>query len=84
MRCDICIDVDDVRRAVVFYGEGVGLSVVQEEADWAHLKVGDQTIWIMKAPSGKAGTILSDYAGTGRLYIWTSTWMTSRAPSGGP
>src|ERR1700686_5434310 len=62
MKCESCIDVDDVRSAVHFYGQGIGLSIVQEEDDWAHLKVGDQTIWIMKSPSGPAGAISRDYA----------------------
>ena len=28
MEFSICIDVDDVERAIVFYGRGVGLTVV--------------------------------------------------------
>jgi len=59
--CDTCIDVDDVGRAVKFYGEGIGLPVVRQEVDWAQLKVGDQTIWIMKTDAGLSGTISRDY-----------------------
>jgi len=48
----ICIDVDDVDRAVEFYGRGLGLTVVEHHPDWAHVKLGAQTFWIMKAPAG--------------------------------
>jgi len=61
VKCDICIDVDDVGRAVRFYGESIGLSVVKQEADWAQLKVGDQTLWIMKSAPGPSGAISRDY-----------------------
>ena len=61
MEFSICIDVDDVDRAVVFYGRGLGLMVVKHEPDWAQMKVGDQTIWIMKAPAGVQGQITRDY-----------------------
>jgi len=57
----ICIDVDDVDRAVEFYGRGVGLTVVEHDPDWAHLKLGAQTFWIMKAPAGAQGQISRDY-----------------------
>ena len=50
MKCEICIDVHDVRSAVRFYEQGIGLSVVRQEDDWAQLKIGDQTIWIMQSP----------------------------------
>jgi hypothetical protein len=42
------IDVDDVARAVRFYGDGIGLSMIKQEADWAQLKIGEQTIWQKK------------------------------------
>ena len=61
MKCDICIDVDDVGRAVRFYGDGIGLTVVKQEADWAQLRVGEQTIWIMKSAAGPSGAISRDY-----------------------
>ena len=61
MRCDICIDVDDVAAAVRFYNEGIGLEVVQEVPDWAQLKVGEQTIWIMKIAAGPAGPFTRSY-----------------------
>ena len=35
MEFSICIDVDDVERAVEFYGRGVGLTVVDHEPHWA-------------------------------------------------
>ena len=61
MKCDICIDVDDVGRAVRFYGQGIGLTVVKQEADWAQLKVDEQTIWVMKSAPGRSGPISRDY-----------------------
>ena len=61
MEFSVCIDVDDVERAVVFYGRGVGLTVIEHHPDWAHLQLGAQTFWIMKAPSGAQGQISRDY-----------------------
>ena len=61
MEFSICIDVDDVDRAVVFYGRGLGLTVVEAHPDWAHVKLGSQTFWIMKAPAGAQGRISRDY-----------------------
>jgi predicted enzyme related to lactoylglutathione lyase len=61
MEFSICIDVDDVDRAVVFYGRGLGLTVVEAHPDWAHVKLGAQTFWIMKAPAGAQGRISRDY-----------------------
>jgi predicted enzyme related to lactoylglutathione lyase len=61
MKMEICIDVDDVARAVEFYGRGLGLGVAKQEADWAQLKLGEQTFWIMKIPAGAQGAISRDY-----------------------
>jgi predicted enzyme related to lactoylglutathione lyase len=61
MEFSICIDVDDVDRAVVFYGRGLGLTVVEQHPDWAQVKLGDQTCWIMKSPAGAQGAISRDY-----------------------
>ena len=61
MKLEICIDVDDVAAAVRFYGEGIGLSVVKQEEDWAQVKIGEQTIWIMKIAAGPAGEITRSY-----------------------
>lgn len=61
MEFQICIDVDDVDRAVEFYGRGLGLTVVEHHPDWAQVKLGDQTFWIMKSPAGVQGTISRDY-----------------------
>ncbi len=61
MEFSICIDVDDVDRAVEFYGRGLGLTVVEQHPDWAQVKLGDQTCWIMKAPAGVQGQISRDY-----------------------
>ena len=61
MEFSICIDVDDVDRAVEFYGRGLGLTVVEAHPEWAHVKAGAQTFWIMKAPVGAQGQISRDY-----------------------
>ena len=61
MEFSICIDVDDVDRAAVFYVRGLGLTLVEHHPDWAHLKLGAQTFWIMKAPLGAQGQISRDY-----------------------
>jgi len=61
MKFDICIDVDNVARAVEFYPRGLGFKVGEEHPDWAHLKVDDQTFWIMKIPGGPQGDISRDY-----------------------
>ena len=61
MEFSICIDVDAVDRAVEFYGRGIGLTVVEQHPDWAQVKLGAQTFWIMKAPAGVQGKISRDY-----------------------
>lgn len=61
MEFSICIDVDDVDRAVEFYGRGLGLTVVEHHSDWAQIKLGEQTFWIMKVPAGAQGQISRDY-----------------------
>jgi predicted enzyme related to lactoylglutathione lyase len=61
MEFHICIDVDDVDRAVEFYGRGLGLTVVEHHPDWAQVKLGEQTFWIMQSPAGSRGQILRDY-----------------------
>ena len=48
-------------RAVKFYGRGLGLTVVKQQPDWAQVKLGEQTFWIMKAPAGPQGQISRDY-----------------------
>ena len=61
MEFQICIDVDNVDRAVEFYGRGLGLTVVEHHPDWAQVKLREQTFWIMKAPPGVQGQISRDY-----------------------
>jgi predicted enzyme related to lactoylglutathione lyase len=61
MKFEICIDVEDVDRAVAFYGQGLGLTVAKHERDWAQLKLGEQTVWLMKVESGSDGAISRDY-----------------------
>jgi catechol 2,3-dioxygenase-like lactoylglutathione lyase family enzyme len=51
-----------VARAVHFYSDGIGLSVVKQEPDWAQLNVGELTIWLMKMSAGNAGAISRDYS----------------------
>jgi predicted enzyme related to lactoylglutathione lyase len=61
MKLEICIDVDDVDRAVEFYGRGLGLEIPQHEKDWAKAVLGDQVFWIMKIAAGPSGSISRDY-----------------------
>jgi predicted enzyme related to lactoylglutathione lyase len=61
VKIDICIDVDDVDRAVEFYGRGLGLTVAEHHPDWAQLTLESQTFWIMKVPPGADGPIARDY-----------------------
>jgi catechol 2,3-dioxygenase-like lactoylglutathione lyase family enzyme len=62
VKCEICIDVDDVAHAVHFYGDGIGLPVIKQEPEWAQLKIGELTIWLMKVSAGKTGAISRDYS----------------------
>jgi len=61
VKVEICIDVDDVGRAVEFYGRGLGLDVVEHHPDWAQLRLGQQVFWIMKIAPGLAGPITRNY-----------------------
>lgn len=61
MKLEICIDVDDVDRAVEFYGRGLGLEIPQHEKEWAKAVLGEQVFWIMKIDPGPSGAILRDY-----------------------
>ena len=61
MKFDICIDVDDIDRALEFYGRGLGLTVAEHHPDWAQVKINDQTVWLMKIPAGPQGSIVRDY-----------------------
>lgn len=61
MKFEICIDVDDLGNAVEFYSRGLGLTVVEQSASWAQLKLSEQTFWIMKIAAGKVGPIQRDY-----------------------
>ncbi|MGH7865112.1 MAG: VOC family protein [Candidatus Binataceae bacterium] len=58
---DLCIDVNDVDRAVKFYGQGLGLKVARHESGWAQLNAGRQTLWIMKIKPGPDGKITRNY-----------------------
>jgi predicted enzyme related to lactoylglutathione lyase len=61
MKFDICIDVDDVPRAVAFYGAGLGFDVVESQPDWAQLRLGGQRFWIMRTPAGRDREIMRDF-----------------------
>ena len=61
MKLEISIDVDDVDRAVEFYGRGIGLTVVEHKSEWAQLELSGQTFWIVKLASGPSGPITRDY-----------------------
>jgi predicted enzyme related to lactoylglutathione lyase len=61
MQLEICIDVDDVDRAVEFYGRGLGLQIVEHHDGWAQARLGDQIFWIMKVDAGSDGTVERKY-----------------------
>jgi catechol 2,3-dioxygenase-like lactoylglutathione lyase family enzyme len=61
MKFEICIDVDDVVRAVDFYGRGLGFEFAESRPDWAQLKLNEQTFWIMKTAAGQEGAISRDF-----------------------
>ncbi len=61
MRLEICIDVDDVDRAVDFYGRGLGLEIPQHEKEWAKAVLDEQVFWTMKIAPGPDGAISRDY-----------------------
>jgi predicted enzyme related to lactoylglutathione lyase len=61
VRFEICIDVDDVERAVQFYSQGLGLTVIEHHPDWAQLALNEQTFWIMKVAAGPQGCLTRDY-----------------------
>jgi predicted enzyme related to lactoylglutathione lyase len=60
MKLEICIDVDDVDRAVEFYGRGIGLEIPKHEKEWAQAVLGEQVFWIMKIAPGPSGAISRD------------------------
>lgn len=53
LKLEVCVDVDDVDRAVEFYGRGPGLTVVEHHTDWAHLMLADLTFWMKVPPDGQ-------------------------------
>jgi catechol 2,3-dioxygenase-like lactoylglutathione lyase family enzyme len=61
VKLEICIDVDDVDRAVEFYARGLGLAVAEHQRDWAQLRLGEQVFWIMKIAAGPSGPVTRDY-----------------------
>ncbi len=61
MRLEITIDVDDLERAVEFYCEGLGLSLVERSSDWARVELNGQTFWICRFGAGQHGPISRDF-----------------------
>jgi predicted enzyme related to lactoylglutathione lyase len=49
---EVCIDVDDVAKAIRFYGEGIGLRLVKSDQGWAQMADGETVFWIMESPWG--------------------------------
>jgi catechol 2,3-dioxygenase-like lactoylglutathione lyase family enzyme len=56
----ICIDVDNSDRAVHFYRDGLGLTLVASGPGWAKMTLGDQ-IFVIGIPWGLDGPIPHDY-----------------------
>ena len=61
MKLEICIDVNDVDRAVEFYGRGLRLEIPQHEKEWAKAALGEQVFWFMRINPGPSGAISRDY-----------------------
>ncbi len=61
MRLEITIDVDDLERAVEFYCEGLGLSLVERSSDWARVELNGQTFWICLFGPGPHGSVSRDF-----------------------
>jgi hypothetical protein len=51
---------------------------MKHETEWAQLKVGEQTIWLMKVSAGKAGAISRDYS---RHWTPVASILVASAPS---
>ena len=61
LQLEICIDVDDVNRAVEFYGTGLGLHVAERRESWAKLTLGEQVFWLMQIPAGTSQNATRSY-----------------------
>jgi catechol 2,3-dioxygenase-like lactoylglutathione lyase family enzyme len=61
VKLEITIDVDDLDRAVEFYCRGIGLDLVERNADWARVELDGQTLWIHRFAAGPQGTVTRDY-----------------------
>ena len=61
MRLEISIDVDDLDRAVRFYCDGLGLLLIERGADWAHVRLGEQTLWLCGFAVGAPGSVARDF-----------------------
>jgi predicted enzyme related to lactoylglutathione lyase len=53
---EVCIDVDNVEKAIDFYGSAIGLQVVERDPGWARMADGEIVFWIMKCPSGSSAS----------------------------
>jgi predicted enzyme related to lactoylglutathione lyase len=56
----ICIDVEDVDRAVDFYRDGLGLRLIDSGQGWATMALGEQTFFL-GIPWGPGGRIERDH-----------------------
>ena len=61
MKLDVCIDVNDIDRAVEFYGRGLGLRILEHHEHWAQAQLGDQTFWSIKVDPGSDDVVTRDY-----------------------
>jgi predicted enzyme related to lactoylglutathione lyase len=56
----ISIDVDDLDRAIAFYRDGLGLTLVEKHRGWATMSLGGQTFFL-GLPWGPDGPVKRDH-----------------------
>jgi len=57
----VWLPVNDMDRALGFYGDTLGLEVEQRDEDWSMLKIGDVRIGLnaRESPSGDGGAVVA-------------------------
>jgi predicted enzyme related to lactoylglutathione lyase len=60
----IWLPVTDMKRAVGFYRDSLGLDVLEEDSDWSMVTAGDQRIGLNASedPSGDGGAVIAFHA----------------------
>jgi predicted enzyme related to lactoylglutathione lyase len=57
----IWLPVSDMQRAVAFYGDCLGLQVLEHDGDWSEVTAGDQRIGLnaSESPAGDGGAVIA-------------------------